>query len=237
MLNCNKELIRKTFSQSFALCWEAGPRESNKNLRHPVPVRPIKSLPWRGRGQPGTAVMMEALYKFLTPGIITVFPRLKDAAVMHSRATWSRGCPAPHRGHVLVLVCEQYVMHGAVCYMCACTLASGGRTWGRESTGLRVTELGDVPCAEPCRRPGHLGCFTAPLIGSELREIWVWDRHWQGTCQKLRLRLLPSNVNRGQRHRELSAIKNTRAWNRNTHKAYGINTTKEDLRTFSVPSL
>lgn len=89
MLNCNKELICKTFSQSFALCWEAGPRESNDNVRHPVPVRPIKSLPWRGRGQPGTAVMMEALYKFLTHGIIThgiitVFPHLKDAAVMHS---------------------------------------------------------------------------------------------------------------------------------------------------------
>lgn len=130
-----------------------------------------------------------------------------------------------------------YVMHGAICYTCACTLASGGRTWGQESTRLRVTELGNVPCAEPCHRPGHLGCFTAPLIGSELREIWVWEWHWQGTYQKLRLRLLPSNVNRGQRHRELSAINNTRAWNRNTHKAYGINTTKEDLRTFSVPSL
>lgn len=33
MLNCNEELIFKTFSsQSLALHWEAGPRESNENL-------------------------------------------------------------------------------------------------------------------------------------------------------------------------------------------------------------
>lgn len=54
---------------------------------------------------------------------------------------------------------------------------------------------------------------------------YIWE------LRELRLRLLPSNVNCGQRHRELSAIKNTLAWNRKTHKAYGINTTKEDLRT------
>lgn len=57
---------------------------------------------------------------------------------------------------------------------------------------------------------------------------------WRYICRELRelrLRLLPSNVNCGQRHRELSTIKNTLAWNRKTHKAYGINTTKEALRT------
>lgn len=78
---------------------------------------------------------------------------------------------------------------------------------------------------------GSSGLLYSIFVNTWTNGDWVWEWHLQGTCRELRLRLLPSNVNCGQRHRELSAIKNTLAWNRNTHKAYGINTTKEDFRT------
>lgn len=81
-------------------------------------------------------------------------------------------------------------------------------------------------------KPGHPGLLYCVFGNVRTNGEWVLEWHLQGTCPELRLRLLPSNVNRGQRHRELSTLKNTLAWNRNTHKAYGVNTTKEDVRTF-----
>ena len=82
------------------------------------------------------------------------------------------------------------------------------------------------------RGPGHPGLLYCAFHSTRTGGDGALEWHLQGTCRELRLRLLASNVNCGQRHRELSTIKNTLAWNRNTHKAYGIDTTKEDLRTF-----
>lgn len=102
MLNCNKELIFKTFSsQSLALHWEAGPRESNENLSV---TSSLKGLLNTCHGEEGASLeLLSHLSLWKDYKVFNVWHRLqfsmvfhllKDASVMPSRAIQSHFHPA-----------------------------------------------------------------------------------------------------------------------------------------------
>lgn len=102
MLNCNEELIFKTFSsQSLALHWEAGPRESNENLSVTSSLKGVLNT---CHGEEGASLeLLSHLslwkdYKVFNAWhrlqFSVVFHLLKDASVMPSRAIQSHFHPA-----------------------------------------------------------------------------------------------------------------------------------------------
>lgn len=212
-----------------------------QSTSHPVRGRLIESWPWRGRGKPGiavTSIVMEVPQSWFFNAqhrlqFSVVFHLLKDASVIPSRAIQSHFHPALPRAT----------------YSCPCVYVQAHTQHHTQHVRTPPTppvevledkrplvwgwrKLGELQRAEQYRKPGHPGLLHCLLDNRWTNGNWVLEWHLQGTCRELGLRLLPSNVNCGQRHRELSTIKNTLAWNRNTHKAYGINTTKEDWTTF-----